>query len=80
MNSIHVYGSKSEYIVIPLKNLDAQNFYKAPILGTQFLNPGSDSVSRYEWVKRKLTAESLEVAIFNPGSHLKKQHAFIITL
>ena len=24
---IHVYGFKYEYIVIPLKNLDAQKFY-----------------------------------------------------
>ena len=33
---------KYEYIVIPLKNLDAQRFYKVvlPILGTQSLNPG----------------------------------------
>ena len=32
---------KYEYIVIPLKNLDAPKFYKVlPILGTQFLNPG----------------------------------------
>ena len=32
---------KYEYIMIPLKNLDTQKFYKVlPILGNQFLNPG----------------------------------------
>ena len=37
---IHVYVWISEYIVVPLKNLDAQNFLQLPTFGTQFLNPG----------------------------------------
>ena len=35
---------KSEYIMVPLNNLDAQKFKKLAILSTQFLNPGKDPV------------------------------------